>query len=472
MNPDNNNNNEKWLSDDKIAENIGHPSSSSFSTLSLDQISNLLITHVLSEIELDSKNINISNTESLQTQIHTIITSILDKQFRIYEQLLHKAESDIRFYASQLLKYRIQDDSNRTYIQYLLGQLEEYQKIKKQFDFIVSTDITADTEDTLNELLQLKEENSKLKLKIKELEIRIKENGYLHYNENYCGNCTLFNNHHQRINSISSSSIGNQMSPVKDNNAHVNKMKMKVNSVRISSCKQHPILDSLISPKSPSKHNYNKNGNDCCKSRLLYKQNKHSSLSNNNNTLTDDMNKFINTKSSKVNSHKKEYCFVNEFLSMLKNNKENKSNSNCNNNNSIIKNTKHQKYLSQYKLPLKNEETIHNTNEQTQKQLIKNYYNNFIIYRNNNNLLNAKSKHFSYQNGVLSSENATLNRNSLNTNNSNLLKTFISNTYNNTITVNSKSNSSNKQSTRQQKIIKKTSTVNMGLIYSHKKPKP
>ena len=89
-----------YLSEDKIAETIGASSSYSISKLSLNQISNILITFVLSEIEIDNKNINIPNTESLQFKIQDTISSFLNTQFTIYEKLLRKSENNLPSFCS------------------------------------------------------------------------------------------------------------------------------------------------------------------------------------------------------------------------------------------------------------------------------------------------------------------------------------------------------------------------------------
>ena len=463
----NNNTHNKWLSEDRIADNIGIPSSNSISNLSLNQIANLLITSVLSEIELDNKNFNISNIESLQLKIQSIITAIINNQFIIYEKLIQKAEKDLRYYISKEFNHRVQEESNKVYIQHLLNQLEEYEKIKKQFDFIVSTDMTVETEDTINEINQLKEENTRLKLKIKELEIKTKDNSnqyhYILNNENFSPNFSLLN-HHQRISSISSNS-NNQSPLITDfTNSAGNKTSAKKNSIRNLYYQPHPILDSLISPKSSFKYNNsnNKNGNyEPSKNRCaLHKNNIQYTQINTNINIpgTDEINKHSHhhNHSNKFHSNKKENCFVNEFLSILKNNKSNNKNNtqnNSNNNNhsaNVNRTSKHKKSSSQYKLTSKADKQF-NSNE---KQLIKNYYNNFVMYRNNNNLLNQKSKHLSYQKGVIPSNNS----------NNNLIKILTSTNYNKTITVNSKSTNITKQP--KLSTLKKSTPINMGLIYS------
>ena len=463
----NSNTHHKWLSEDKIADNIGIPSSYSISNLSLNQITNLLITSVLSEIELDNKNFNISNIESLQLKIQSIITAIINNQFIIYEKLIQKSEKDLRYYISKELNHRVQEESNKVYIQHLLNQLEEYEKIKKQFDFIVSTDITVETEDTINEINQLKEENTRLKLKIKELEIKTKDNSHqYHYihNENFSPNFSLLN-HHQRISSISSNS--NNQSPLitEFTNSAGNKTTAKKNSIRNLYYQPHPILDSLISPKSSFKYNNSNNKNvnyESSKNKCVLHKNgiQYTQINTNtNNPGTDEISKHIHNHSNKFHSNKKENCFVNEFLSILKgykpnnkNNTQNNSNNNNNNNQNanVIKTNKHKKSSSQDKLTSK----VDNQFNSNEKQLIKNYYNNFIIYRNNNNLLNQKSKHLSYQKGVIHNNNS----------NNNLIKILTSTNYNKTITVNSKSTNITKQS--KLSTLKKSTPINMGLIYS------
>ena len=114
-----------YLSEDKIAETIGTSSSYSISKLSLNQISNILITFVLSEIEIDNKNINILNTESLQFKIQDIISSFLNTQFTIYEKLLRKAENNLRYYISKSLEYKLQEQTNEIYIQQLKTEIDK-----------------------------------------------------------------------------------------------------------------------------------------------------------------------------------------------------------------------------------------------------------------------------------------------------------------------------------------------------------
>ena len=465
-----NNAHNKWLSEDRIADNIGIPSSYSISNLSLNQVTNLLITSVLSEIELDNKNYNISNIESLQLKVQSIITAIINNQFIVYEKLIQKAENDLRYYISKEMCHRVQEESNKVYIQHLLSQLEEYEKIKKQFDFIVSTDITVETEDTINELNQLKEENTKLKLKIKELEIKTKDNNpHQHHcllKENFSPNFSLVN-HHQRISSISSNS-GNQSPLITDftNSAGNNKTTAKKNSIRNLYYQPHPILDSLLSPKSSFKYNNNSNSKNA---NYEPSKNKYALHKNGvqytqiythiNSPETGEMNKHVHHHSNKLHPTQKDNCFVNEFLSILKgykpSNKHNTQNNSNNNNNAnhssnVVKTNKHKKSSSQYKLSSKVDKQF-NSNE---KQLIKNYYNNFIIYRNNNNLLNQKSKHLSYQKGAIHNNNS----------NNNLIKILTSTNYNKTITVNSKSTNTTKQC--KPSTVKKSAPINMGLIYS------
>ena len=500
MNTDYNNINNKWLAEDKIVENIGFASSFSLLNLSLTQISNLLITLVLSEIELDSKNIHISNTEALQFKIEDVIKTLLNNKNIIYEQLLQKAEKDIRYYISKLMEYRNQIESSKTQIKDLLNQVEEYKKIKKRFDLIISTDIPTENEETINEIQELKEENMKLKTRIKELEIKMKDapgHYYLNTNENFTPNYSLFN-HHQRISSISSCS-GNQSPLITElaNSIRNNRSKTTKNTLKNISYQWRPILDSLISPKSSSKdnqskcnNNLNSKSNDMPKNKFTfykrYKQNIHQNNNINNNTITADTNKNSNNKNNKVFLKKKEHLFVKEFLSILKRHKGNKftnsinnnqninitqNNSNYNNTNSttnstnVIKSNRHQKNSSQGKLNTQVDKHRYKYLHQIQQQPIRNYYNNFIIYRNKNEVVKAKSKHNSYQSGGLVHHNFNINKS--NNNNNNHISYKSKQSVNNTIITSTTRNNSNKQATRKQKILKKNIAVVMGLKYSN-----
>ena len=155
------------------------------------------------------------------------------------------------------MEYRNKNESSKIQIKHLLNQVEEYEKIKKRFDLIISTDITTETEDPINEIHQLKEENMKLKTRIKELEIKMKDipsHYYLNTNENFTPNYSLFN-HHQRISSISSCS-GNQSPLITElaNSIRNNRSKTTKNTLKNISYQWRPILDSLISSKSSSKN--------------------------------------------------------------------------------------------------------------------------------------------------------------------------------------------------------------------------
>ena len=506
MNTDYNNINNKWLAEDKVVENIGVASSFSLLNLSLTQISNLLITLVLSEIELDSKNIHISNTEVLQFKIEDVIKTLLNNKNIIYEQLLQKAEKDIRYYISKLMEYRNQNESNKAQITDLLNQVEEYEKIKKRFDLIISTDIPTENEETINEIHELQEENMKLKTRIKELEIKMKDTPghyYLNTNENFTPNYSLFN-HHQRISSISSCS-GNQSPLITElaNSIRNNRSKTTKNTLKNISYQWRPILDSLISPKSSSKdnqnscnNNLNSKSNDMPKNKFTfykrYKQNIHQNNNNiNNNTITADTNKNSSNKNNKVLFKKKEHLFVKEFLSILKRHKGNKftnsinnnqninitqNNSNYNNTNSttnstnVIKSNRHQKNSSQGKLNTQADKHRYKYLHQIQQQPIRNYYNNFIIYRNKNEVVKAKSKHNSYQSGGLVHHNFNINKSNVNNNSHNNHISYKSKqSVNNTIITSTTRNNSNKQATRKQQILKKNIAVVMGLKYSNNK---
>jgi hypothetical protein len=404
------------------------------------------------------------------------------------------------------MEYRNQNESNKAQITDLLNQVEEYEKIKKRFDLIISTDIPTENEETINEIHELQEENMKLKTRIKELEIKMKDTPghyYLNTNENFTPNYSLFN-HHQRISSISSCS-GNQSPLITElaNSIRNNRSKTTKNTLKNISYQWRPILDSLISPKSSSKdnqnscnNNLNSKSNDMPKNKFTfykrYKQNIHQNNNNiNNNTITADTNKNSNNKNNKVLFKKKEHLFVKEFLSILKRHKGNKftnsinnnqninitqNNSNYNNTNSttnstnVIKSNRHQKNSSQGKLNTQADKHRYKYLHQIQQQPIRNYYNNFIIYRNKNEVVKAKSKHNSYQSGGLVHHNFNINKSNVNNNSHNNHISYKSKqSVNNTIITSTTRNNSNKQATRKQKILKKNIAVVMGLKYSNNK---
>ena len=414
-----------YLSEDKIAETIGTSSSYSISKLSLNQISNILITFVLSEIEIDNKNINIPNTESLQFKIQDTISSFLNTQFTIYEKLLRKAENNLRYYISKSLEYKLQEQTNDIYIQQLKAEIDElnYTNNTKQ-----------------NEILLLKKEITNLKQNIKELKHKLKDKDnlskYLHINENfspqYSNNISNNNNHHQRISSISSSS--DNQSPLitefatrTENNIkhhHNKKVKINKNTIRNISYQHRPILDTIISPKAG---NMKYGINNLTKRRFTFYKHFKQNMTQQNHTLIDESNMY--TQSNRIVQKKKDRSFVNEFLNILKRHKDMKhDNSNINNNtnsstnstNILISNRKKES-SSQGKLNIKYEKK----EKPLQKQKNKKSELNFITYRQNSSLIrmvNGKGN----KSGVNSSNNSKskiiktiTNNNSYNNNNTN-----------------------------------------------------
>ena len=427
-----------YLSEDKIAETIGISSSYSISKLSLNQISNILITFVLSEIEIDNKNINIPNTESLQFKIQDTISSFLNTQFTIYEKLLRKAENNSRYYISKSLEYKLQEQTNDIYIQQLKTEIEE---------------LNSTNNSKQNEILLLKKEMINLKQNIKELKHKLKDKDnlskYLHINENfspqYSNNISNNNNHHQRISSISSSS--DNQSPLitefatrtENNIKHHHNKKVKINksTIRNISYQHRPILDTIISPKAG---NMKYSINNLTKRRFTFYKHFKQNMTQQNHTLIDESNMY--TQSNRIVQKKKDRSFVNEFLNILKRHKDMKhDNSNINNNtnsstnstNILISNRKKES-SSQGKLNIKYERK----EKPLQKQKNQKSELNFVTYRQNSSLIrmvNGKGN----KSAVNSSNNSKskiiktiTNNNSYNNTNNNNGKSFIYSGRNNT----------------------------------------
>ena len=127
-------------------------------------------TNISSDISNKSSYTNLSLINDIKKSIIEITSK--NKKYKEnllqFENIIKKLEIDIKYYLKNLLHYKIQNNSLEIKLNSFLSMEEEYEELKEKLKYEGGKFLDNDRKD--NEIMILRNENSKIKKEIKKLE--------------------------------------------------------------------------------------------------------------------------------------------------------------------------------------------------------------------------------------------------------------------------------------------------------------